>query len=317
MNKSITSPFFTWTSSVMMCAVISFAMVRPAQAAPPDVLASIKPVQSLVKMVMGNLATPELVMPANTSPHLFTLKPSQAKLLEKANVVFWIGPGLETTLQGPLKNLADDARVVELLDVPGLDLIELPTDGDDDHDDKGEHSHDHGNVDPHIWLSPNNGLILVDAIAATLSLVDPDNAPDYAKNAKKAKQRIKILIRKTKSFSKNIRTTPYLVQHDGFGYLARDFGFNEVGHIQTMPGREPGARHVAELLDQIKTKQVECLFHETQFSPKLARRLEDEANIHLREIDPMGIDVMMSETAYVRIIQGIIVSMESCLYSAE
>lgn len=103
MNKSITSPFFTWTSSVMMCAVISFAMVRPAQAAPPDVLASIKPVQALVKMVMGNLATPELVMPANTSPHLFTLKPSQAKLLEKANVVFWIGPGLETTLQGPLK----------------------------------------------------------------------------------------------------------------------------------------------------------------------------------------------------------------------
>jgi zinc transport system substrate-binding protein len=169
-------------------------------------------------------------------------------------------------------------------------------------------------VDPHIWLSPVNARHLVTHIAEVLSQIDPDNAPDYTRNAKKARQRIAILIRKTKEFTAGMTATPYLVQHDGFGYLARDFGFNEAGHIQTMPGREPGAKHVGALLDTIKTKHVKCLFHETQFSPKLARRLEQETGISLREIDPMGIDVSLSETTYVRIIQGIVMSMETCLY---
>ncbi|MBL4614986.1 MAG: zinc ABC transporter substrate-binding protein [Magnetovibrio sp.] len=310
MHKRLIAPLFTWTSSVMVCAVLILGSIPyAAQGAPPDVITSIKPVQALVKMVTGNLATPGLVMPANTSPHLFTLKPSQAKLLENADVVFWIGPTLETTLQGPLKNLSDEAVVIELLKVAGLDLLEL-----NDKHDEGNDDHDHGNVDPHIWLSPSNARILIDAIAATLSAVDPNNAPDYAHNAKKAKQRISISIRKTKAFTKEMRPTAYLVQHDGFGYLAREFEFNLVGYIQTMPGREPGARHISKLLDQIKTKQVECLFHESQFSPKLAKRLEDEVGISVREIDPMGIYLTMTETTYVRIIQGIIVSMESCLF---
>lgn len=319
MFKHHVSPLFSWAFGAIVLITALVMNTPRAYAAPPEVLASIKPVQALVKMVMGNLGTPGVIMPATASPHMFTLKPSQAKMLESAEVVFWIGPTLETTLQGPLQNLASNARVIELLEVPGLDLIKLTDEHDDEHTTERtvherEREHDHGDVDPHIWLSPSNARIMLDAIAATLSNIDPNNAPDYAKNVKKAKKRITILIRKTKEFTDAMRPTPYLVQHDGFAYLAREFGFNEVGHIQTMPGREPGAKHVAELLEQIKSQNVKCLFHETQFSPKLARTLEKETGVLLREIDPIGIDVTLSETAYVRIIQGIIVSMESCLY---
>lgn len=295
--------------TAVLFAILFGTGAQSAKAAPPDVATSIKPVQALVKMVMGNLGTPDLIMPATASPHVFSMKPSQAKLLENADVIFWIGPGLETTLQGPLENIADKAQVVELLKTPGLDLIAYDH-GPDEHGDE----HGHGAVDPHIWLSPSNAHILLDAIAASLSQIDPDNAQDYAKNAKKGKQRIKILIRQTASFTKEMQPTPYLVQHDGFGYLAREFNFNERGAIQTTPGREPSAKHVSELLAQIKEEKIKCIFHESQFSPKLARSLEKEAKIALREIDPMGIHVSLSETTYVRIIQGIIVSMETCLY---
>lgn len=305
---------FTWASVFALLA----ATLLPvwAQAAPPKVAASIKPVQALVKAVMGPLGTPELIVPATTSPHVFALKPSQAKALSNTDMIFWIGPGLETALAGPLDALSKEARVVQLLKTPGLDLIAYGDDEDKHGHDEHGHAghHDHGEVDPHIWLSPKNALIIVDAIRDEMIAADPPNATEYTKNAKQARQRINILIRKTEDFTSVMRETPYLVQHDGFAYLARDFGLNEAGHIQTTPGREPGAKHVAMVLDQIREKDVKCLFHETQFSPKLARQLGKETGVGLREIDPIGADLSLSVTTYVRLVQSIIVQMESCLY---
>jgi len=290
------------TATLLIAVVLGIAS-SPAFAAPPKVATSIKPVQALVKMVMGALGDPDLVIPATASPHTFTLKPSQARMLEDAEVAFWIGPELETTLIGPLDKLAGKAQVVELLKTPGLRLIRFDED-----------THDgHGGVDPHIWLAPSNARKMVKHIAEVLSEIDPPNATVYAKNAKKARQRITILSRKTMEYVIQMRYTPYLVQHDGFGYLALEFGFNEVGHIQTTPGREPGAKHVADILRLIKTENVKCLLHEPQFAPKLAQRLKAETGIALREVDPMGIHLSLSETTYVRIIQGIIASMETCL----
>jgi len=289
--------------ATLLIAVSLGVASSPTLAAPPKVVTSIKPVQALVKMVMGSLGDPELVIPATASPHMFSMKPSQATMLENAEVMFWIGPSLETTLIGPLDKLAGKAQVVELLETPGLRLIRF-----DETD-----AHGHGNVDPHIWLAPSNARKMVSHIADIMSEIDPANADAYAKNAKKARQRITILSRKTMDFVTQMRYTPYLVQHDGFGYLALEFGFNEVGHIQTTPGREPGAKHVAEIIDLIKSKNVKCLLHEPQFAPKLAERLNAETRIAIREVDPMGIHLSLSDTTYVRIIQGIIVSMETCL----
>ena len=296
------SPSIPLMATFLIAASLGMAS-SPTLAAPPKVVTSIKPVQALVKMVMGSLGNPQLVIPATASPHMFSMKPSQATMLEDAEVVFWIGPGLETTLVGPLDKLAGKAQVVELLQTPGLRLIRF-----DETD-----AHGHGNVDPHIWLAPSNARKMVSHIADIMSEIDPSNADAYAKNAKKARQRITILSRKTMDYVTEMRYTPYLVQHDGFGYLALEFGFNEVGHIQTTPGREPGAKHVAEIIDLIKSKNVKCLLHEPQFAPKLAERLNAETRIALREVDPMGIHLSLSDTTYVRIIQGIIVSMETCL----
>ncbi|HEY9079986.1 zinc ABC transporter substrate-binding protein [Magnetovibrio sp.] len=301
-------PFPSSVPALLIAAILTLGLAPTSTlAAPPTVATSIKPVQALVKMVMGSLGDPELVIPATASPHMFALKPSQATTLEQADVVFWIGPDMETTLIGPLDKMAANARVVELMKTPGLRLIHF------DEEAQNDDGHAHGNVDPHIWLAPSNGRKMISYIAEVLSEIDPPNADTYAKNAKKARQRITILSRKTMDYVVQMRYTPYLVQHDGYGYLALEFGMNEVGHIQTTPGREPGAKHVADIIELIKSKNVKCLMHEPQFAPKLAERLKQETGIALREIDPMGIHLSLSDTTYVRIIQGIIVSMEPCL----
>ena len=88
--------------------------------AQPKVVASIKPVHSLVASVMKGVAEPSLIVDGASSPHDFSLRPSQAKDLAAANVVFWIGPGLETFLPKPLETIASKAKNVALIESEGF-----------------------------------------------------------------------------------------------------------------------------------------------------------------------------------------------------
>lgn len=293
-------------------------MTAPTWAA-PKVVTSIRPVQALVYAVMDEIGVPEVLLQPGISPHSFSLKPSQAEMLQEADIVFWVGPALESSLEGPLKQLSADARVVSLLEAPGLDLLRYEVDGahgHDAHDEPDDHDgHGHGTVDPHVWLSPKNAQVLVDFIAQELTRLVPGNADIYAQNAKVAKNRIKVLARQMEKLIAPVKDVPYMVQHDGYGYLARDFGLTQVGQLQTLPGREPGARHVSEVAKAIRDKGVVCLFHEPQFTPALAQRLKAETGVRLAELDPMGGGLELSPTLSVRIVQQVVLAMGTCLYT--
>lgn len=285
---------------------LAVLLLMPLEAfAGPKIVASIRPVQALVYAVTGENNVPEVLLTPGTSPHSFALKPSQAQMLQDADMVFWIGHELETSLEGPIKTLSANARVTALLDTPGLDLLKLEEDD----------GHGHGSVDPHVWLSPNNVKIMIDAIRDKLIAYNPRQTAVYTKNAKVAKNRIKLLVKKTSKYLAHTQTVPYMVQHDGFGYIARAFAMNEVGHLQTVPGREPGAKHVSQIREAIKSQGVECLFVEPQFTPALAQRLKEETGIRLGELDAMGGELDLSPNLHVRIIQRVAMRMDECLYT--
>lgn len=99
--------------------------VSPATAlADVNVVASIKPVHSLVAAVMEGVGEPGLIVEGAGSPHTYAMKPSQAQMLEDANLVFWVGPGIETFLEKPLETIGTSATAVELMDAS--DLVKLP-----------------------------------------------------------------------------------------------------------------------------------------------------------------------------------------------
>ena len=112
-----------------------------------QVVASIKPVHSLVAGVMEGVGEPHLIVKGAGSPHAFSLKPSDAEALEHATAVFWIGEDLETFLSAPLQTLAHDAKTVELAKAAGIELLEVREGGTWDAHDHGEH--DHGHADDH------------------------------------------------------------------------------------------------------------------------------------------------------------------------
>lgn len=148
---------------IQLLFLTSSALAVPAMAqAAPKVVATIPAVHSIVSGVMGDVGEPHLLVPGGASPHTYSLKPSDARALAESNLVVWVGPQLETFLDGELENMAPDAHGLEFLEVDDIvthafrdgGLWEAHAHGDEahghdahegkDHDDHGhdEHAHD-------------------------------------------------------------------------------------------------------------------------------------------------------------------------------
>ncbi|PPR13318.1 MAG: High-affinity zinc uptake system protein ZnuA, partial [Alphaproteobacteria bacterium MarineAlpha12_Bin1] len=119
--------------------IISFLSNTASAKEDIHVLTSIKPVHSLVSLVMKGVGNPQLIVPGAASPHGFSLKPSQAKLMEKADIIFWIGPNLETFLEKPLQVISNKATKIKLIETPKLEKLMFRAGGKFE-----EHDHDHG-----------------------------------------------------------------------------------------------------------------------------------------------------------------------------
>ncbi|AOG11519.1 periplasmic solute binding family protein [Agrobacterium sp. RAC06] len=134
-----------------LAASTAFLFLSPTLAsAAPDVVVSIKPVHSLVASIMKGVGEPSLIVEGAASPHTYSLKPSNARALENADLVFWVGPGLEAFLEKPLEALPKNAKVVELEDAPGLTKLPFREGGafeGHDHDANEEEGHAHGHDD--------------------------------------------------------------------------------------------------------------------------------------------------------------------------
>ena len=162
------------------------------------VVASIKPVHSLVSAVMQGIGKPVLLVEGAGSPHTYSLKPSQARELQAADIVFWMSHDLEAFLENSIENIAKNAKSVSLMDSHGLIKLNFRDGGafdahghdkHDDHDDHGHDKHDdhddhgHDEVDPHAWLDPQNAKSFVHEIEEHLAEIDPKNAKRYSANA--------------------------------------------------------------------------------------------------------------------------------------
>jgi len=206
-------------------------LVAGPAAAEITVVASIKPVHALTAAVMQGAGTPHLIVQGGASPHAMSLKPSDARALQGADVVVWVGEGLEPFLEAPLETLAGGAAVVELAEAPGLTRLpyreggawEAHTDHEEEeaHADEHGHDHDHGHegIDMHLWLDPANAKAMVAAIAAALTAADPDNAALYRANAEATAQKLGALAQEIAADLGAVKDVPFVVFHDAFQCL--------------------------------------------------------------------------------------------------
>lgn len=316
------------------------------------VVASIKPVHSLVSAVMVGVDEPYPVMRNSRSHHMFNMRPSDAAALQEADVIFLIDKTIESALADTIENLAGNSWVVELSGSRGL--VRWPFreggafeadphhthDEEDGHDQYGHghshaHEHDgehtdehaeartgnhedadgenHGAFDLHLWLDPANAQVMVARIADVLSLADPSNATRYDENARELIHRLENLTSEIVAEVAPVRGRPFIVFHDSYRYFEERFGLTAVGSVAIDPQRPPGARRIREIRRLLDELDVVCVFDEPAFDRRLVNTLIEGTPVRVGTLDPMGILVESGPDLYFSLLRDMAKSFRDCL----
>jgi len=310
------------------------------------VVTSIKPIHSLASYLMDGIGKPELIVDGYASPHGFSMKPSHAKMLQNADLIFWVGEDLENFLEKPLKSIAKKAEKIELIEIKGLNVLKFRErnifdehDHDDhDHDDHGkkeddhdDHDHDdhgkkeehddhddhdeheghaHGEFDPHIWLDTMNAKAMLNEMAEHLIENDPKNEAKYKSNLDKALKDIdKLTIEVMTELNNSVSS---IVFHDAYQYFEERFNVKVLGAFTVNTDVMPGAEQLAEIREIIEHDKVACVFSEPQFNPDIINAVAKDMKIKTGVLDPLGATLDPGKDLYFNLIRNMSASFKGC-----
>lgn len=264
-----------------------------------QVATTISVLGDMVKGVGGDRVEVFNLVPPGTDVHTFQPRPSDARRISEAEVVFQNGLGLEDWLEDLLESAGNEgpgvvtlARGMETLkgEEHGYGVEEEHAREEDEHADEehreeeGGHTHAKGN--PHLWLDVSNAERYVEKIRDTLIEVDPEGAETYERNARAYLAELEDLDGYIRGKVRGIpeENRRLVTFHDAFPYFAEAYGFELVDVILQNPEAEPSARETAELVRQIEEQEVPAVFTEPQFNRGLAETIAREADVEVYEI---------------------------------
>lgn len=286
---------------MMLRTLAMLLLLAPlARAEPPRVVTSIAPLQGIVTDIMEGVGAPTLLLDQSTSPHDFALRPSQLRALGAADVVFYIGLGLEPWLTKPLSQ--QSAMAIALGEVASphkLSARELQDFGD-----AHEHEHDveHNTIDSHVWLHPDNVLLWLDIISGILANADPQNAKAYLANAERQREHIILTTDDTLRAFKNMENTNIVISHDAIQYFEDAFSLKVTGTFSASDGTRAGAKTTSAILSTLGPDT--CLV--------IDRSHSNTAISSDITIDPMGYALLENPDYYPWLLTTIATSLIEC-----
>lgn len=270
--------------------------LSPAQASRPLlIVTSIRPLTLIARQVAGDLAVVEELLAASQDPHHASLNVSRRRLIEQADLVIWVGPGLEGTLEKPLASKQADAVLTWL---PAQPVSRSK-----------RHDHGHGVNDPHPWLDPDAALAFSRQLSERLAKLFPAQTAALAQRQQSFE---KALAARVKTLEKRLATLPqraFIAEHAAYGPFAERFGIASVGSLTDASGVAKGARNLWQLKNQDKTG---CVVVERLPGSKMARQLADDLEVPVIAIDPLGIALPQNQ-GYPGLLEAVARGFERCL----
>ena len=227
---------------------------------------SIAPLGEFVREVGGEKVQITVLVPPGAEPHTFEPSPSQMKEVARADLYVQNGAGLEFWMDS-LLSVNDKMLVVN--SSKGLSLLS-----------------DEGEVDPHIWLSLRNARQQVKNICDGLTKLDPAGMDAYLKNRDDYLFRLEELDKELKVAFAGAKRRIFIVHHPAWTYFARDYSLEQ---IPIMEGeKEPGPRHLSEVIELGRKNNITAVFVEPEFNPKAAEVIAREMNASIVYLDPLA-----------------------------
>ena len=316
------------------------------------VISTIQPINSLVSAVIGNTGKSITIIPSEQSPHDFKLKPSDVKVLQNGNIIFYVSNHLESSITKVFKNLPKNIKVINLMEEAGVNHLAIRDNdawerhdhhGHDDHDKHGERHDDHDDHDKHgkkhddhddhdkhgkkhddhddhekeddvhIWLSPDNAIKIVQKVNKVLSLYFPENSKIYNENTTKFIDKIRNLKMELIKELSPIKNKPYIVFHDAYQYFEKTFELNAVGSVALEGDIASSPKQISFIKDKIIKSKASCVFQEPQFDSKLVKIVVEGTNAKTGTLDPLGVNITGNKDFYLQLLTNMAKSLKECL----
>jgi len=261
-----------------------------------NAVVSILPQQTFLKKIGGDKVNIALMVKPGNSPHTYEPKPSQMREISKADIYFSIGVEFEHTWLERFKNqnksivIHDMATNIAKIEIKEHSHHEEGDDNHSNHDEHKEDSHDdqdEDNLDPHIWVSPENVKIIANNIFKTLSEIDSANTHYYKENLNNFLKEINQTDKTIKNILKDTpKHTKFMVFHPSWGYFARDYDLEQFA-IES-GGKNPKPKQIAYLIEEAKEENVKAVFTAPEFSTKTANQIAKEVGVPVVKVSPLN-----------------------------
>ena len=290
----------------LLSGAVGTALLMSAGCAAPrvesgqlQVAATTYPLAFFAEQVGGPEAKVVQMIPPGVEAHNWEPSPRDIVAIEQSNVFVFNGAGLEPWGERVAESLEGKSTIV-VEATEGLELIEASGEDDhgdddkdeqggDDHGDDGDNEDEHGNegLDPHVWLSPTLAKLQVRHIANALAQADPNNRSRYERNAGELEDRLEQLREQFHSGLAQCRTNRFITSHAAFGYLAEEFGLEQVSIAGLSPDARPNPARMAALSELVKEMGAKYIFYETLASPALSETLAQEVGAETLALNPL------------------------------
>ena len=297
-------------------ALSALAITTPAAAT--NVVASIKPVELLVKAVAGDSVEVSTLVPPGSSPHNYSMKPSQRRALEQADVIFWVGPDMETFLNRLLGGKEFAGRAVAFLESEGDE-----SDHDEHHDEHDHHGHDHESEahhhdhgdgeDPHIWVDPMLALDMAKDIRDALAELEGANPEQLNANLERFQTELLNKEQSIRASFAGLDNVSLFAYHDAFTRYAEHYGLTLEGVLTLNPELSPGARHIADVQAKLEAANHPCLLTEPQFNRQWWRSITEGLNVTFSTWDPLATNIESTPSGYIDFQQSVADAVLKCL----
>ncbi len=273
------------TSLIRVCLLALVSLSCPLYASDRiQVTVSIIPQKNLVQRIAGDLVDVQLMVLPGQSPATYEPTPRQMADLSRARLYYRIGVPFEDIWMHRIRDAYPALPILDARD--GIELREIDG-GDEGHDHDG-HSHEEGEHDPHIWLSPPLIKIMALRLRDSLIQLDPSHRDTYTKNHARLAESLDRIDADIRNILTNADSRSFMVYHPSWGYFADAYGLKQIP-IES-EGKEPGARALAHLLAGAKSNAIGAIFVQRQFSQHQARAVASAVGARVVVIDPLSED---------------------------
>lgn len=290
MKKAVDKRVFLVAAGTMALIVLLVVLPVPGTSHETDsdklvVAVTILPQAGLVEAIGGDKVKVLVMVPPGASPHTYEVTHEQMTTLSRAKMYVKVGSGVEFELAWMDKLIAVNVsmRVVDCSE--GIRVLEM----DEDHHDH-DHEHDHGRtgLDPHIWLSVRNAMIMAQNICAGLVQVDPANQDYYEENRTDYLEQLAKLDSEITESLSEVENRRFIVFHPAWGYFARDYDLIQIAVEQD--GKEPDIDYRIRLIEEAREHDIRVVFLSPQYPTKSADVIAREIDGRVVIIDPLAKD---------------------------